>query len=56
MKPLTPKIVSNDANENHKTNGHVHIQDESQPMITEQLFTTSICTCVENKNSTLHND
>ena len=40
LKPLTPKIISNDANENHKTNGHVHIQDESQPMITEHSNNT----------------
>lgn len=40
LKPLTSKTVSNDANENHKTNGHVHIQDESQPMITEHSNNT----------------
>ncbi|CAC5389832.1 PTHR1 [Mytilus coruscus] len=41
LKPLTR--IQNDANENHKTNGHVQWQDESTPMIDYQSEN-----CVEN--------
>ncbi|XP_076094370.1 secretin receptor-like isoform X2 [Mytilus galloprovincialis] len=41
LKPLTR--IQNDANENHKTNGHVQWQDESSPMIDYQSDN-----CVEN--------
>ncbi|CAC5389829.1 PTHR1 [Mytilus coruscus] len=37
LKPLTNKSVHNDPNENHKTNGHVNWQEESQPMIEHHL-------------------